>query len=200
MNYTTLKTTLRQPKGTRSNNRLRKEGMVPGSCIRLDKTSIPFSVKKNELQALINKQGKTVVFKLAIDAKKPIFAMIRDIDIFPHTDNILNVSFFEVSLKEEIKTNVDFRIINEEQLLLSKLSVTVYLKTLSVVGLPNNIPDYIEIDAEKLKNGDNVYLKDMTLPKSVTTDADPETMVYAVTSFKSAPALQETEAEAADTI
>lgn len=195
MNYTTLKTTSREPKGTRANNRLRKEGMIPGSVLKLDKTSIPFSIKKTDLLSLINNQGKAVVFKLAIDRKKPIFAMIRDIDIFPHTDNYQNVSLFEVSLKEEIKTNVDFVITNEEALLLSKLNVTLYQKSLSVAGLPNDIPDYIEIDAEKLKNGDNILLKDIKLPESITTDQDPESLVIAVTSFKSAPAPVEEEVE-----
>lgn len=195
MNYTTLKTTSREPKGTRANNRLRKEGIIPGSVLKLDKTSVPFSIKKTDLLSLINNQGKAVVFKLAIDRKKPIFAMIRDIDIFPHTDNYLNVSLFEVSLKEEIKTNVDFVITNEEALLLSKLNVTLYQKSLSVAGLPNDIPDYIEIDAEKLKNGDNILLKDIKLPESITTDQDPESLVIAVTSFKSAPAPVEEEVE-----
>jgi len=193
MNYTSLKTISREPMGTRANNRLRKEGLVPGSVTRLDKTSTALSVKKNELISLINKYGKAAVFKLVIDTKKPIYAMIREIEIYPHTDNYLNISFFEVSLKEEIKTNVDFRLINEETLIFAKLSVTLYQKSIRVSGLPNNIPDCIEIDAQKLKNGDNMYLKDIELPKDLTTDVDPDTMILAVSAFKSAPAEVESE-------
>jgi large subunit ribosomal protein L25 len=187
MNYATLKTISREPKGTRENKRLRKDGMVPGTVLKLDKTSIPLSIKRTDLFSLISGHGKAAVFKLGIDRKKQIFAMIRDIDMLPHTNNYLNISLFEVSLKEEIKANVDFRIINEDALLLSKLSVTLYLKSLSVAGLPNDIPDFIEIDGAKLKNGDNILLKDITLPDTITTDVDPESMVFAVSTFKSAP-------------
>lgn len=198
MNYTTLKAISRQPKGTRANKRLRKEGMIPGSLTKLDKTSIPLSVKKSELLNLISKQGKAAVFKLGIDAKKPIYAMIREIEIYPHTDNYLNVGFFEVSLKEEIKTNVDFKIIKDETLKFAKLSVTLYQKSIRVSGLPNDIPEYIEIDGHKLKNGDNLYLKDIKLPKEITTDADLETMILAVSAFKSAAAAEGADTEASE--
>lgn len=184
MDYTTLKAISREPKGTRENKRLRKDGMLPGTVLKLDKTAIPLSIKKTDLSSLINKHGKATVFKLSVDKKKPIFAMIRDIDILPLTNNYLNIVIFEVSLKEEIKANVDFKIINEDSLLLSKLGATLHLKSLSVVGLPNDIPDCIEIDGAKLKNGDIVLLKDITLPDTITTDVDSESMVLAVSAFK----------------
>lgn len=193
MNYMTIKTISRETKGTRENKRLRKEGMVPGIVLKIDKTLVPLSINKADLLSLISKQGKTAVFKLGIDNNKPIFAMIRDIDMIPHTSDYLNISIFEVSLSESIRANVDFRIINEDYLLLSKLSITQYLKSLSVSGLPNDIPDFIEIDGAKLKNGDNILLKDITLPKNITTDIDPDSMVLAVSAFRSAPQVPETE-------
>ncbi|NLL55757.1 MAG: 50S ribosomal protein L25 [Clostridiales bacterium] len=196
MKYATLKTISRQPKGTRANNRLRKDGLIPGSVLKLDKSTQPISIKKSELMALINSHGRAAVFKLAIDKKKAIFAMIRDIEVLPHTDNILNVILFEVSLKEEIKASVDFRIINEESLLLAKLNTTFYQKSLNVTGLPNNIPDFIDIDAKKLKDGDSLAVKDIVLPEGITADSDPEVIVLAVSSFKSGPATAEVEEDA----
>lgn len=193
MNYSTLKTTSRQPKGTRENNRMRKEGFIPGTVIKLDKTSVSLSIKKSDLLSLLSNHGRAAVFKLAIDTKRPIFAMIREIEILPHTDNYLNLSLFEVSLKEEIKANVDFRIINDEGLHFAKLGITMYLKSLSVSGLPNDIPDYIDIDVSAMKNGDNILLKDLVLPEKLTTDVDMETMVLSVISFRSAPAEETTE-------
>ena len=106
MKYTTLKTISRQPMGTRSNNRLRKEGAIPGSVLKLDKTSTSLSINRSDFVNLINTQGRSAVFKLAIDKQKPIFTMIRDIEVQSHTDIYLNVNLFEVSLKEEIKAPV----------------------------------------------------------------------------------------------
>lgn len=197
MNYTTLKTTSRQTKGTRENNRMRKDGFIPGSVMKLDKISIPITVKKSDLLNLLSNHGRAAVFKLGIDNKKPIFAMIRDIEILPHTDNYLNLSLFEVSLKEEIKANVNFRIVNDESLQFAKLGVTMYLKSLSVTGLPNDIPDYIDIDVSEMKNGNNILLKDLVLPDKLASDVDMETMVLSVTSFRSAPVEEVSEATVA---
>jgi large subunit ribosomal protein L25 len=119
--------------------------------------------------------------------------MIRDIEVQSHTDIYLNVNLFEVSLKEEIKASVDFKIINDESLQLSKLRVSQYIKSLNVTGLPNDIPDYIEIDASNFKNGDNILLKDITLPDGIATDADPESLLISVSSFKAVPAQEDTE-------
>ncbi len=202
MNYTTLKTTSRQTKGTRENNRMRREGLIPGSVMKLDKTSVPISAKKSDLLSLLSNHGRAAVFKLGIDTKRPIFAMIRDIEVLPHTDNYLNLSLFEVSLKEEIKANVDFRIVNDESMQFAKLGITMYLKSLSVTGLPNDIPDYIDIDVSEMKNGDNILLKDLALPSNLATDVDMDTMVLSVISFRSAPAdvPVDTQAEATDTV
>jgi len=173
---------------------MRTDGFIPGSVMKLDKISIPITVKKSDLLNLLSNHGRAAVFKLGIDTKKPIFAMIRDIEILPHTDNYLNLSLFEVSLKEEIKANVNFRIVNDEGLQFAKLGVTMYLKSLSVTGLPNDIPDYIDIDVSEMKNGNNILLKDLVLPDKLATDVDMETMVLSVTSFRSAPVEEVSEA------
>ena len=73
----------------------------------------------------------------------------------------------------------------------------MYLKSLSVTGLPNDIPDYIDIDVSEMKNGNNILLKDLVLPDKLASDVDMETMVLSVTSFRSAPVEEVSEATVA---
>lgn len=62
---------------------------------------------------------------------------------------------------------------------------------------PNDIPDYIDIDVSEMKNGNNILLKDLVLPDKLASDVDMETMVLSVTSFRSAPVEEVSEATVA---
>lgn len=175
-----LKVETRQIQGSRANKRMRKEGYIPSSVCGRDTQPFSIKVKNDEFRKALNKLGRSAVFKLQIDGKKKINTMIKEMQTLPISNEYLEVTFQEVSLKEEIKVDVALRVINAEHLEFEKLILFMHIDTLTISGLPNDIPNTINIDGGNLKEGDNLYVKDIVLPKKITSDADPGLMVLSV--------------------
>lgn len=179
-----LKVELREPQGSKANKRLRKSGYLPGSICSKDASAISIKIKTDELRRALNEFGRLAVFKLELDGKKKFNVMIRDLQTMPVSHDFLDITFQQVSLREEIKADVALRAINTEQLEFEKLRLFMQMESISISGLPKHIPNTIDIDASSLKAGENLFVKDLVLPEKVTTDADPELLVLSVSTPK----------------
>ena len=61
--------------------------------------------------------------------------------------------------------------------------------TISVKGLPQDIPDSIEVNVSELKLGENITFGDIILPKGIICENDPTHLVVTLIESK----IQETE-------
>lgn len=184
MSLELLKVESRKASGSRASNRLRKSGYLPAVICSKNADSISVKVETSSLKKSLNALGRSAVFKLQIDNKNTISAMIKDIDFQPLTNDYLCVTFQQVSLKEDIKADVAIRVINTDNLEINKLSISMHVKTLTITGLPQDIPNYIDIDGTNMQGGDNLFVKDIKLPEAITVDAEPETMILSVLTPK----------------
>ncbi len=189
-----LKAEIRQPQGSKANKRLRKDGYLPGSICSKNASAISIQLRSDELRKAIAKQGRLAVFKLEV-GKKKYNVMIKDLQTMPVTNDFLDITFQQVSLREEIKADVALRVLNIEKLEFQKLRLFMQIESLPVSGLPNDIPNAIEIDVADLQVGDSIYVKDLQLPDKITTDAEPEQVVLSVSAPKMHAIEEEVETE-----
>ncbi len=170
--------------GSNANRRLRKTGYLPGNIFSKGTESIAIQVNKSELRKKISELGRNAVFTLDMSGEKNNFsAIIKEIQISPRGE-VLHVDFQQVSLSQEIKTDVIVKIVGEEALEAQKLILTHQMDSVSVKGLPQDIPESIDIDVSKLHAGSVITVGDITLPKGIISENSPEHIILTINQSK----------------
>lgn len=169
------------------NKRLRKSGYLPCSIYSKEIGSISVAVKKDAFQKMLTKYGKSTVFKLELDDGKTYNAMVKELQKAPMGGEYLHISFHQVSLSEETKADVSIKIAGKEVLEAKRLRFIQQMDSIPVKGLPNNIPNTIDIDVSEMQAGENLFISDIKLPEGVFTELSAEQLVVSV----SMPRVQE---------
>lgn len=179
-----LKVETRADTNTQANNRLRKAGWLPGNIYGKDMDSIAVSIRKDELRKNIAKFGRSAVFELVLDGKKKYNVMVKDIQFTHVSQDLMHVDFHSISLSEETKANVPVRVVGDELYELRRLVLQVHRDILPVKGLPQDVPNFIEIDVKDLDVGDNIFVSDLKFPAGITTELDETHLILSVSEAK----------------
>ncbi len=97
--------------------------------------------------------------------------ILRDLQRHPSKSSVLHVDLQRVLAHEELKVNVPLHFINEDDSVGVKQQggmVSHLLTDVEVECLPEDIPEFIDIDVAELEIGDSVRLSDLKLPENVT--------------------------------
>jgi large subunit ribosomal protein L25 len=176
---------------TSANKKLRKAGLVPGNIYGKGVLSVPIVVKMEDLRRCLVRYGRSAVIQLNMESGEAYTVAIKEVQNEPVSGGYLHVDFQQISLKEELKTEVAIKIIGREILEGKKVSVNYQIDTIPVRGLPQVIPNVIEIDVTELEVGDSVFVKDIKLPEGVALEIDSELLILSV----SEPKLRDLEVE-----
>lgn len=179
-----IKIEKRTVSGGRANKRLRNSGFLPGNIYSRDMESIAVMVKKDELRKKLMKLGRSAIFKLELDGEKTYNAMVKDIQVEPLSGQYLHVDFQQVSLSEEIKANVSIRIEGRETLEMKKLMLLRQIDVIPVKGLPQDIPNAIDIDVSNMVSGDIILISDIKFPEGIISEMSAEQLVVSVSEPK----------------
>jgi large subunit ribosomal protein L25 len=171
------------------NKKLRDSGFIPGIISGRGMESIPVAVKKDEFRKCLNKFGRNAIIKLNSSDGKEYNVMVKGFQTSPLYYEIIHVDFQQVSLSEEIKTQVPVKITGHELLEAKRLILNRQLDTVLVTGLPQDIPDDIEVDVSNLKSGSTIKLSDLTLPKGLTIVSGSDQLLLSINDAR----VQETE-------
>lgn len=179
-----LKVNLRETEGSKANKRLRKEGLVPGNVFGKGQPSVAVTIRQDELKKGLAKHGRFALFKLEADKGGLFDAMVKDIQVDPITREYVHVDFQQIKMSEEVKATVPVRIEGRESLEFRKLLVVHQIDAIPVKGMPQDIPNSLEIDGNKLNAGDNVFVNDIPYPAGIVPEINPELLVLSVSEAK----------------
>jgi large subunit ribosomal protein L25 len=154
--------------------KLRREGLLPVNVYGKGVPSVALQVKLNDFQSVYKQVGETSLLDLQYNgATKPV--LIKNLQIDYKSFTPLHADFYQVNLKEKIKTMVPVLLVGEAKAVTD--NVGMLLQTLSdveVEALPEGLPEHIEISVEHLEAvGDQVTVGDLKAPEGVAilTDA-----------------------------
>jgi len=165
---------------SRKSKKLRGAGYLPGNICGKEMGSVPVTLKKDEFKKVIFKYGRNAVFKLDVDGKETYTSIVKEIQYAPVNKEILHVDFQIVSLSEEIKTDISIRITGKEDVESRNLTILRHMDFITVKGLPQNLPDVIEINVSDLQLGNTISVGSIKLPDGIVTEMDPEHVVISV--------------------
>lgn len=174
--------------------KLRKEGYLPGNVYGKGLNSYPLQVKLSDFETVYKEAGETGLVDLTFDGKtKPV--LIKNLQVNHATRTLLHVDFYQVNLKEKVKTTVPIVLTGEAKAVTDK--VGLLLQTLSdveVEALPDKLPENVEISVEHLAEiGEQITVGDLKAPADVTILTDPGQTVAKIVE----PVVEEPEPEEA---
>jgi len=186
-----------RPTGSRTSNRLRASGRVPGVVYGLAAAPTPVSVEWRDLrQALTTEAGLNALIDLTVDDETKL-SIVKDLQRNPITHRVEHVDFLLIRRDQAIVVDVPLVLEGEaDQVTDQDGMIDQILVSLAVHAKPADIPNEIVIDISNMRIGDAIRIGDLQLPSGVTTDLDGEDAI--VTASVSSTAVEAAEIEAAD--
>lgn len=163
-----LKAKTRDIRG-KGNNKLRKSHALPAVVYGHAIKPASLAVDYVDFQKVYEKAGESSLVDLAIDGKKPVKAIIKDIQFDAKSGRIIHADFNQVTMTEKITTEVVLKFIGEAPAVKELSGVLVKnLDRVKISCLPADLVHEIEVDLGVLKTFDNIiYVKDLKIPGKI---------------------------------
>jgi large subunit ribosomal protein L25 len=161
MESISIKGSVRKSLGKADAKALRKQGLVP--CIVYGgEENIHFNLDEREFNKLIN-TPKAYIVNLDIDGKE-CATIIKDKQFHPLTDRVLHVDFQLLVPGRAVKLSLPIRTTGVSRGVLNGGKLQQVLRRAKVSGVPTEMPDFITIDITKLRIGQSVKVKEVSIP------------------------------------
>tara|TARA_B110000459_G_scaffold109596_1_gene121466 strand:+ start:1151 stop:1780 length:630 start_codon:yes stop_codon:yes gene_type:complete len=164
----------RAERGTSNANNLRKEEKVP-AVIYGGKENVHFTVSEVKFNKIIN-TPEVYFIDLDVDGAK-FKAIIKDVQFHPVTDRVLHIDFLEVDEKKTLTIKIPVKLTGRSKGVADGGTLKTPKTSLEVNGLPNAIPENIEIDITELKIGDSIKVGDLDFSGLTFLGADNAVVV-----------------------
>jgi|TARA_R110002020_G_scaffold30237_2_gene95392 large subunit ribosomal protein L25 len=152
MKSITINGSKRESVGKVATRTLRNAGKVPCVVYGGDEP-IHFSADELAFNKLVyTPDVHTVVVELG-DGQK-VQCILQDIQFHPVTDRILHIDFFQIFDDKEVMMEIPVRITGNSRGVRNGGVLRVVNRRLRVKAIPENLPDFIEVDITEMKIGD----------------------------------------------
>jgi large subunit ribosomal protein L25 len=188
----------REAQGTGASRRLRIAGKVPGILYGGDQGPVTIELDHKDLFInLKNERFHASILTLDLAGTKQQ-VLLRAVNMHPFKLQVQHVDFQRVVKDKKIHMKVPLHFVNAEKSPGVKEQggvVSHVLNELDIICLPDDLPEYIEVDLGNLAVGHSIHARDLALPKGVelALHRDENPVVATVT----VPALITEEEEAA---
>ena len=157
--------------------KLRREGILPCNIYGKGIKSEAVQVPQTEFDAVFKEAGETGLVDVAL-GEKSIPVLIHNMQK-DFRGNVLHADFFQVNLKEKVKTMVPLEVVGEPKAVLDKIGLLMnILSEVEIEALPEELPENIQVDVAHLANvDDQITVADLKVPAGVTILTEPEQVV-----------------------
>lgn len=155
--------------------KLKNEGKLLGNVFGLKQESIALQLDKKEVEKQLKHSDAGLVY-LSIDgAQKSVPVLIDQVDRDVITGALLHLSFRRVNLTEKVVTEVEVRLVGENDV--PESTVLQTLDSLEVESLPTDIPEAIELDISELTEvGQTITIQDVITKTGLAIVCDEEAL------------------------
>jgi large subunit ribosomal protein L25 len=160
----------REAQGTGASRRLRRMGKVPGIVYGGNKDAENIELDHKDLfQNLRNEKFHASILTLKLgEANQQV--LLRAVNMHPFKMQVQHVDFQRVSKDKKIHMKVPLHFVNAENSPGVKEQggvVNHVLNELDIVCLPDDLPEFIQVDLSGLTVGHSIHVRDLSLPKGV---------------------------------
>lgn len=188
---------LRTKTGKGDARRTRRQGKVPAILYGGGADPVQLNLNHNQVvKRLANDAVYSHILTLKVDGREEK-AILKALERHPSRPVIMHMDFQRVSSTAKLRVHVPLHFINQETSVGVKKGgvVTHALVEVEVDCLPQNLPDYIEVDLAALDLGESVHLSDLKVPEGVEIHAlmqgaDHDLLVAAIQATRTTDAAE----------
>ncbi|WP_207062325.1 50S ribosomal protein L25/general stress protein Ctc [Motiliproteus sp. SC1-56] len=171
----TVNAQARDDLGKGASRRLRREASLVPAIVFGGKQKKPQAISiphKDLSKALESEAFFSSILNLSIDGKEER-VILKDLQRHPAKPVILHADFQRVTKSNPIKITVPLHFVNEGKSEAIKLGgkASHILNQVEIKCLPDNLPEYLEVDMQHVKVDEIVHLSDVKCPNGVTIPA-----------------------------
>jgi len=163
---------IREDVGKGASRRLRREGKVPAVIYGGDRDPVTLCVQQEELlHATENEAFFASILEIKVGKDRTQQAVVRDMHRHPFRPVIMHIDFLRVSAEQVIRISVPIHFVGEEESPAGKTSGVViqhHMTDVEISALPQDIPEFLDVDLSEMEAGDTVMLSSIKLPEGVT--------------------------------
>ena len=171
-------------KNTSKHNRksLRNSGRVPGIFYSKHVEPILIDVQQNLINPLVF-TAKTNLIALKLKDHDEYECVLKDVQFDPVSDEILHFDLLGVTRGEKIELEVPIQFLGNAVGVREGGILQQNIHKFDVECLPNDIPQFLNIDISGLKLGDSIHVGDLSF-ENITILNPKDTVVVAVSHPK----------------
>ena len=167
MSEVVLKVKKREGTGKGFVRKLRGEGSIPAVIYGHKIDPVNLSVDEKDLEDLFRSISvENTVINLEIEGgpKKPIKALVREIQRHPFYDRVLHLDFYQISMRETVTVEVPISLHGTPIGVRTEGGILQHqMRDVQISCLPSDIPEKIEVDVSELSIGESIHVGDLDL-------------------------------------
>ena len=181
--YDFLETVKRVETGSKVAKALRRNGKIPGIFYYKGEENIKLSFDRQTLLKTLHKGGH--IFELDLEGTKQ-YAMIKEVQYHPVTDEIIHLDLMRVRRDEKINISVPL-VLEGEALGVTEGGVMMQsLSTVEISCLPENVPEQITLDITLLALNSSLFVADIIVSSDIAIVTDEQLVITTITLPKEA--------------
>lgn len=177
-----LKAEKRESAGKGTARKLRGTGRIPVVLYGRGEDSRSLSVDAHELELLMQRVHiESTIVQLQINGERSaVKALAREVQRHPSRPVILHVDFYMIHADEKITVEVPVRLVGQAPGVKTGGLMQHALTEIEVRCLPDDIPDFIELNVDGMEIGDSLHVRDAHMPNGVEAVQDPDRTICSV--------------------
>lgn len=144
---------------------LRRSGRVPGVLYGGNQPPVNVSVPERVLED--NIRGAKKFINLSMDGTT-VLATIHQVQTDPLTKRMQHVDFYRVTADQKTITDIPVHLHGVQMAQRHGCIIQQQIRSISVLALPQDMPEYISVDVSSLEAGQHLTVGDILLPNNVT--------------------------------
>jgi large subunit ribosomal protein L25 len=162
----------RATQGKGASRRLRHQERVPGVLYGAGRPAQNIALDHKELSLHLKHEAfHASILTLNLEGEKQQ-VLLRDIQMHPWRSAVLHVDFQRVAKDKKIHVKVPLHFINADLSPGVKTSggtINHVMTDLDILCLPDDLPNYVEVDLSNLELGHSIHISDLKLPPGVVS-------------------------------
>ena len=166
--------------------KLRRDGQTPANIYGHKIESTAVQADSAALLRLFRGSSRNQIINLKVEGEaSPRTVVVREVARHPVTHNVLHVDFFQVSMTEKMRAQVQVVLVGTSDAVATYQGILLQtLESIEVEALPGDIPAQFEADVSVLTQLEQgIHVRDLHIDESkVTVHTDPDVVVARVAS------------------
>jgi large subunit ribosomal protein L25 len=159
MKSITIKGSERESVGKKSSRALRNAGKIP--CVVYGgETPLHFSADELAFRDLVYTTNAHTV-SIELENENKVDAIMQDIQFHPVTDTILHIDFYQLFKDKELSMEIPVRLEGSAPGVRNGGRLLFRKRKLFIKALPDNLPDFFNVDISELTIGDNITVESL---------------------------------------